>query len=43
MTSMFVQSLKRLYDAGRITIQEVQERLKKNQITEKEYSEIISE
>ena len=43
MTSLFVQSLKRLYNAGRITIQEVQERLTKGQISEKEYSEIISD
>ncbi len=41
--TIFAQSLKRLYDAGRITIQEIQARLQKGQITEKEYSEIISE
>lgn len=39
----FAQSLKRLYDAGRLTIQEIKKRLEKGQITESEFHEIIGE
>ena len=41
--SIFAQSIKRLYDSGKLTIQEVQKRLTKKQITQKEYDEIIKD
>lgn len=41
--TIFAQSIKRLYDAGKLTAQEVQARYNKRQITEKEYLEIVED
>ena len=41
--NIFAQSIKRLYDTGKLTVQEVQKRLTKKQITQKEYDEIVKE
>lgn len=36
-----VESLKRLYEAGRLTLEQVQERLAKGTITQEEYDYIV--
>lgn len=36
-----VESLKRLYDAGRLTLEQIQERLEKGTITQEEYDYIV--
>ncbi len=41
--SIFAQSIKRLYDAGKLTRQEVQKRLTKKQITQQEFDAIIKD
>lgn len=41
--TIFAQSIKRLYDAGKLTAQEVRARYDKGQITEKEYLEIVED
>lgn len=41
--TIFAQSIKRLYDTGKLTAQEVRARFEKGQITEKEYLEIVED
>ncbi len=38
-----VESLKRLYHAGRLTLEQIQARLEKGTITQEEYDYIIGE
>jgi uncharacterized XkdX family phage protein len=38
-----VESLKRLYKAGRLTLEQIQARLEKGTITQEEYDYIIGE
>ena len=43
MFSILVNSLKRLYAAGRVTKEQIVERVKKGTITEADYQEITGE
>lgn len=43
MTSTLVESLKRLYEAGRLTKAQIAERVKKGTITAKDYQYITGE
>lgn len=38
---ILVESLKRLYEAGRLTLAQIQERLTKGTITQEEYDYIV--
>lgn len=41
--STLIESLKRLYEAGRLTLAQIKERVKKGTITENEYKYITGE
>lgn len=43
MFSILVNSLKRLYTVGRVTKEQIRERVKKGTITEADYQEITGE
>lgn len=43
MASILVNSLKRLYAAGRVTKEQIRERVEKGTITEADYQEITGE
>lgn len=43
MASILVNSLKRLYAAGRVTREQIEERVEKGTITEADYQEITGE
>lgn len=38
--SVYAQSLKRLYEAGKLTVEQVNAQFEKGRITKKEYAEI---
>jgi len=40
---ILVESLRRLYKAGRLTLEQIQERLNKGTITQEEYEYIIGD
>lgn len=43
MANVLVSSLKRLYAVGRVTKEQIEERVKKGMITEADYQEITGE
>lgn len=43
MASMLVDSLKRLYEKGSLTLEQIKERVEKGTISEKEYEYITGE